>query len=488
VQLVQHLAVYPDGVTGTWSGNLARISGTPTVSGVFNYTVITTGGCPPASTSGTITVNPQNTITAASNQTVCINSPITNVIVSTTGATGATFSGLPLGVSGSWESNVVTISGTPTESGVFNYTITTAGGCPPASTIGSIVVTPQHTIEPGTNQTVCMNSPIAPINLITTGATGAIFNGLPAGVNGTWSGNIVTITGTPIVAGTYNYTISTVGQCTPASTTGTIIVDELPLVTFIALDTDGCAPLTTNLVNTTENVTSTNCVWSIQNGPTLTGCNIPATFANPGCYNVTLTVTSSQGCVASSTVNSLVCVQANPVASFFTSTQVITPINNEVQFINSSTGAITYLWNFGDGNTSTSINPTHAYLTEEANTYNVMLVAYSSFGCSDTAYMLVIAEEEIIYYVPNTFTPDGNPFNPVFLPIFTSGFDPFDYHLTIFNRWGEIMFESFDSQFGWDGTYGGKIVPDGTYIWTIEFGLKANTSKVKRTGHVNVLR
>ena len=147
----------PVGVTGSWAANVATISGTPTASGTFNYTVTTTGGCPPATATGTITVTPLNTIAAGTNKTVCINSAITNITLATTGATGATFAGLPAGVTGSWAGNVATISGTQTASGTFNYTVTTTGGCPPATTTGTITVTPLNTIAAGTSQTVCIN-------------------------------------------------------------------------------------------------------------------------------------------------------------------------------------------------------------------------------------------------------------------------------------------------------------------------------------------
>uniref|UniRef100_UPI00404B3D27 PKD domain-containing protein n=1 Tax=Flavobacterium sp. TaxID=239 RepID=UPI00404B3D27 len=217
----------PAGVTGSWSGNVVTISGTPTVSGVFNYTVTTTGGCPPATATGTITVTPLNTIAAGTSQTVCINSAITNITLATTGATGATFSGLPAGVTGSWSSDVVTISGTPTVSGVFNYTVTTTGGCPPATATGTITVTPLNTIAAGTSQSVCINSAITNITLATTGATGATFSGLPAGVTGSWSSDVVTISGTPTVSGVFNYTVTTTGGCPPATASGTITVTPL---------------------------------------------------------------------------------------------------------------------------------------------------------------------------------------------------------------------------------------------------------------------
>ena len=170
---------------------------------------------------GTITVTPNNTInlTSASGtdaQTICFNSAITNITYSTTGATGATFSGLPAGVTGSWAANVVTISGTPTASGNFSYTVTTTGGCttPPVTATGTITVTPNNTITlssgAGTNnQTKCINDAFTNITFTTTGATGATFGGLPAGVTGNWAANVVTISGTPTAHGTFNYTVTT---------------------------------------------------------------------------------------------------------------------------------------------------------------------------------------------------------------------------------------------------------------------------------------
>ena len=118
----------------TWAANVVTISGTPTASGPFTYTVTLTGGCGVITTTGTITVTPNNTVNRTSAvgtdaQTVCINTAITNITYATTGATGATVTGLPAGVTGIWAANVVTISGTPTASGPFTYTVTLTGGC-----------------------------------------------------------------------------------------------------------------------------------------------------------------------------------------------------------------------------------------------------------------------------------------------------------------------------------------------------------------------
>src|SRR4029077_13546508 len=160
-------------------------------------------------------VNPDNTVTAASSSpTVCIGTAMTNITHTTTGATGiGAATGLPAGISAAWVGNTITISGTPTASGTFNYTIPLTGGCGNVSATGTITVTANNTINltsaAGANaQTVCINKAITNITYATTGATGATFSGLPAGVTGAWAGNVATISGTPTASGTFSYTVT----------------------------------------------------------------------------------------------------------------------------------------------------------------------------------------------------------------------------------------------------------------------------------------
>ncbi len=95
---------------------------------------------------------------------------------------------------------------------------------------------------------------------------------------------------------------------------------------------------------------------------------------------------------------------------------------------------------------------------------------------------------EMLYYIPNTFTPDGDEHNNSWTPIFTSGFDPFDFHLTLYNRWGEIIFESFNSSDSWDGTYNNMPVQSGVYTWFIQYGDKNNDKESIIKGNVTIVR
>lgn len=112
-------------------------------------------------------------------------------------------------------------------------------------------------------------------------------------------------------------------------------------------------------------------------------------------------------------------------------------------------------------------------------------------GCISNEEQATIAIEECpqeLIYIPNTFTPDGNAVNNIWLPVFTDGFDMYDYNLFIINRWGQVVFESHNHTVGWDGTYDNKMCLDGVYIWKIEYGSEYNDSRKIIHGHLTLVR
>ncbi|MDF2435654.1 MAG: hypothetical protein K0Q95_30 [Bacteroidota bacterium] len=295
----------PAGLTGSFSAGTFSISGTATAAGTFNYTVNTTGTCAQVSASGTITVNPDATITLSSavatdGQSLCINTAITNITYSISGGgTGATVSGLPAGVSGSFSGGTFTISGIPSVTGTFNYTVNTTGTCVQSSATGTITVNPDATITltsaaATTAQTLCINTLITDITYsIAGGGTGATVAGLPAGVTGSVTGGILTISGTPSVSGVFTYTVNTSGTCAQTSTTGTISVNPLPVFTVSSTNpttcggSEGTITLSGLTANTSYNVSYSNGTSTV--GPTAltsdASGNIIITGLVQGSYN-----------------------------------------------------------------------------------------------------------------------------------------------------------------------------------------------------------
>lgn len=218
----------PSGVTASWAANTITITGTPTVAGIFNYSIPLTGGCGAINAVGTITINPDNTASVpSSTPTLCINTLLTPITHTTTGATGiGTAVGLPAGITAVWATNTITISGTPTASGTFNYSIPLTGGCGAVNATGTLTVTPANTAStPSAFPTVCINTSLTQFTHTTTGATGiGVASGLPAGVTANWAANTITISGTPTASGTFNYSVPLIGGCGNVNATGVISV------------------------------------------------------------------------------------------------------------------------------------------------------------------------------------------------------------------------------------------------------------------------
>lgn len=265
-------------------------------------------------------------------------------------------------------------------------------------------------------------------------------------------------------------------------------VIPIPVVDFSANVVAGCSPLVTTLTNqSTGNLT--DCQWVLSDGSEYSGCgSVDMTLATPGCYDVTLTVSTPEGCTNTGMQPTMLCVYPNPVADFSLTPSNVEISNTFVNFFNHSYGATSYQWDFADGSGSTAENPTHIFPDVEAAYYDVYLIAISNDGCRDTVSRTVHVGEDLIYYVPNAFSPDGDEFNNVFEPVLTAGFDVRSYHLQIFNRWGELIFESMDYEQGWDGTYHGERTIDGTYIWKIKVKSKSSDKKVELDGHVTLLK
>ena len=176
-------------------------------------------------------------------------------------------------------------------------------------------------------------------------------------------------------------------------------------------------------------------------------------------------------------------VHPNPIANF---TDICGSL--PATLTNTSIGAVNYYWDMGDGSPIiTTKDIRYSYTIMDSMFYNIILIAETEFGCLDTASK--IFTPPLLFYVPNTFTPDGDEFNNTFIPVFSNKNKVESIHLLIYNRWGEIVFESENIDLGWDGTYKNRKAQDGTYTWELIFTDNSCIGKKEHLyGHVNLIR
>jgi gliding motility-associated-like protein len=386
----------------------------------------------------------------------------------------------PIGGTFLWSTGATTSTISVSPQNTTNYSLVyTLNGCssPSASATVSVNPIPQLTIN---NGTICEGDSV----ILTANPN------LPGGTI-LWTPNGETtnsITANPSVTSTYS-AVYTLNGCPSSSFSTNVTVNPIPVVSFDADLLQGCAPLTSNFWNSSANANqSTNTQWFIEGNPVAVGDSTTLLFSNAGCYDITLEMTVN-GCLGSQTSSNFVCVEGIPVASFSADINYFTePIQNAT-FTNNSVGATTYFWNTGDGNTYTTENVSHLF-NNTGNGYTIWLTAMSDLGCVDSTSINIPFMDEIVYFIPNSFTPDGDEFNNIFTPVFTAGIDYHTYEMTIFNRWGEIVFETQDPLTGWDGSYGnqGLDVQLGVYTYKISFKTPQFDDRREILGHVNVVR
>jgi trimeric autotransporter adhesin len=403
---------------------------------------------------------------------LCVNQPLN---LTATGTAGGTYSWTGPNSFSSISQNPNVASMTSSDFGVYTVIIT-VNSCSASATTNVI-------INSGTSTAITAAGPFC--------ANDGAFTLTAASPGGNWSGTGIVNPATglfdPSISGPGSFTITydIPGSCSGASTT-TIVVNPTPATNFMADTLTGCAPLAVNFINSTPSSASSQ--WNFGNGQTSSSLvTSSANFVSAGCFTVSLTVTDLNGCSTTSTKVNFICVNPKANASFTPSPYDATVTHPEIHFINTSSNATNYSWSFGEGGNSVAFSPTYTY-DEVASNYTVQLVAINSFGCSDTAKVVVRVLDELVYYIPNSFTPNGDEQNNIFQPVFTSGFDPYSFRLLIFNRWGEILFESKDTKVGWDGTYNGVLVQEGVYSWTVAFKDPNTDKKYTANGHVTMIK
>ncbi|HCQ28967.1 MAG TPA: hypothetical protein DIU39_01700 [Flavobacteriales bacterium] len=421
------------------------------------------------------------TLILSQDTTICLTGAANLSATSTGGTPSYTY----LWNTSQTDSNIIV---TPMLDTYYSVTVTDANSC---SKTDSILVT----LHPPIIVNNIPNDSICPDDFIYVKANA---NGGFGALNYTWYNNWNNIaTGDSLIYqipnDNSNICVVVTDQCETPADTACFLVNWYPIDNpLISVDTNGgCYPVTIRF--TPLNHLTDSIVWNMGDGqPSFhsdTAFNY--TFVSPDCYDILVTSYSPAGCTADSLYNNFVCAYDYPTADFIADPDSSDLLNTEVTFHNLSNGGVYYYWYFNYDSIpvvqSTDENPTYTYPDNKPDDYTVMLVVTNQYNCKDSIMKRVVMTSEYALYVPNSFTPNGDGKNELFF-IKGNSISEEDFTLRIYDRWGHLLFETHDINEGWDGTYQGKLVQTGTYIWDVELKELYTPRRHHHTGHVNLLK
>jgi gliding motility-associated-like protein len=384
----------------------------------------------------------------------------------TDGAASVTVTGGTPTYTYSWSPNVSsTNSAANIAAGQYIVTVTDSAGCAGTVTVTVIQPSPLGVTASASSPSICVGQSIT-LNANGSGGTPAYtYAWLPIMQAVQQPSDI------PAASTTYTVIITDLNGCVDSTTTS-VTVNALPAVSFVADTTSGCAPLCvdfSDLTTVSSPSTVTQWQWYFGDGDSSATASPTHCYNLPGQYDVTLVATTSAGCSALLTMPGYIQTFGSPVAAFGATPQPATMINPTILFSDSSVGAVSWNWNFGDLINSSSVLQNPSFTYPAADCYQVTLTVTSADGCTDMATDTVCIAPDATLFVPNAFTPDGDGDNDYFYPQ-GIGFDPAQFEMWIFDRWGNMIFFTDNPAAGWDGraNNGSEVAQIDTYVWKIK--------------------
>jgi gliding motility-associated-like protein len=457
---------------GTWSGQGVSSTGTFSPNSVTPATYTITysigGACPDSDTQDIVVLQvPDGTITPAG--PFCQDAlPQTLVAASTGGVWSGT------GITGAANG---TFGASNTPAGNYSITYTTPGQC-------------SHAFNQVVQVIENLNATIASAGPFCEDASPYTLTAASAG--GVWSGTGTIATNgqiSPSLLGpgtyTFNYNINNSGCL--SSDNVQVTVNALPQPSFTASTTNGCSPLSVTFTNTSTPLGS-NCVWYVNGAPAGNGNTHSEVFTGSACEDIGIMITDAAGCSQSITMTDLVCVNPNPSASF--SWSPLEPmLGGTVSFENTSLGGTTYTWDInGQGASGESVS--YIVPSEIEDDFQACLEVVGPGGCMDAQCYTVSVSSESFIFVPNSFSPDADGTNDVFAPVIAGLTSEFRYTLRIYNRWGDVIFETNDPYEVWTGnTHGGNHYAQAdSYVYELTLQLRAGEPPLRKLGSLLLIR
>jgi gliding motility-associated-like protein len=440
----------PTGGTAITAANL--------IAGTYTCTITDSVGCKASAT----TVITQPALLKA------VPMAAATICISQSDSLTATASGGTSPYSFTWNdaAGLITSAQSPAVTTTYTVNTTDVNGCLAAPQTVTITVRPPLASATTGAGSVC---PGASVTLGCTASGGdGVFSYAWIPVTGLSNPNIQNPIATP--AGTTTYSVVVKDNCgTPADTNKvTVVVYLSPVPVFTSADTMGCAKFCVTFHNS-SNPACVTASWTFGDGTGGAGCDSSShCYTTAGSFSPKVNVTDIHGCKASLTKPNYITVFPVPVAAFTAGPQPITILTPQISFSDSSTGTVSQNWNFGVTPTvlDSVKNPNYTY--PDTGCYKVVLSVISPQGCVDTARQLICIDPLFTFYAPNAFTPNGDEKNDIWKPE-GQDIDPNHYELSIYDRWGNLVFHTTTWTKGWDGkaNNGTQIAQMDSYVWVV---------------------
>lgn len=471
------------GYTYQWSANAGGQTGPSAIGlGTGTYIVVITdaNNCT-AQASATLTAPAPITLSVQVPDTVCVNAPVM-MTAQASGGSGAytiTWGGIGTGSPITYSfpaSQVVTVSATDgngcNSPVVFEQVVVLDLALANLDVYGDTIACP------GENATVSAT--------LNNYAGNYVINWPQLGTTGNGPFNVP-------VTGNQTITAVVTDQCGATLTESVqLILDVPPTITLPPVIAEGCAPLTVQMPDslTTQPV---SYLWMFGDGNSSTDVAPSYTYNSAGSYTVSLTVTTPNGCSANAVNSGLVTAYPSPTAAFTASTYLTDFANQPITFTDQSPGSPTdFAWDFGDGNNSTDPTTQHSYGT--VGVFPVTLTVTDANGCTGSTTQNVQITPIYDIDIPTGFTPNPGGGDGTYDPNDLSNdvFFPFvqfvkDFNMRIYNRWGELVFESNDIRIGWNGFYRGDLSQQDVYAYTMKVTF-VDDREVERMGDITLFR
>jgi gliding motility-associated-like protein len=285
--------------------------------------------------------------------------------------------------------------------------------------------------------------------------------GRPSTYNFLWNGTLTGQTQSILVNSDTTIGILLSDGCSP-SVSGSMKIELIKTgnVKFTA-DSVQCAGDAVKFTNLSQMNSNSKFHWEFGDGNSSDQKDPWHNYNGSGTFSVKLSVQSAVGCTDSHLRPDFVKILPKPVAKFSSKPPAAIIEKPLIAFNNQSNGANEYLWDFGDNGSSEEKSPTHAYT--EMGLFNVKLYAKNQYGCMDSTSSNVRIYEKLTFYIPNTFTPNNDLVNDLFMP---SGVGIMKYEMSIYSRWGQLLYKGENGE--WDGRMEtNEIAPSGNYVYMI---------------------